>query len=369
MKVPLLDLKAQYAQIKDETLAAVGEVFGSQYFILGPKVAELEQRVAQLSDCQFGIAVSSGTDALLACLMAMNIGPGEEVITTPFTFFATAGCISRIGARPVFVDIDPNTYNIDVAQIEPAITPRTKAIIPVHLFGQMADMDPIMEIARRHQLMVIEDAAQAISATYKGRKAGSIGDVGCFSFFPSKNLGGAGDGGLIVTKSPELHSRLVALRTHGMDPKYYHRLIGGNFRLDAIQAAVLLVKLPHLDSWSEARRNHAEAYDLMFAGSPVVTPWIHPHTVSIYNQYVIRVPKRDALANHLKSLEIGHEIYYPVPLHLQQCFADLGYKKGDLPQSEQAAEEVLALPVYPELSREQLEFVGSTVLNWAAHIH
>ena len=366
MKVPLLDLRAQYAQIKNEVLAAVGEVLESQVCILGPKVAELEEEIARLSDCRFAIGVSSGTDALLACLMAKNIGPGDEVITTPFTFFATAGCVSRTGARPVFVDVDAKTYNIDAGQIEAAITPRTKAIIPVHLFGQMADMDPIVDIARRHGLFVIEDAAQAISATYKGHKAGSMGDVGCFSFFPSKNLGAAGDGGMMVTNSPELHKKLVAMRSHGSDPKYYHSFIGGNFRLDAIQAAVLLVKLRYLDSWSEARRRNADAYNRLFAGSPIVTPWVHPDTISIYNQYVIRVPKRDELVSHLKSLQIGHEIYYPLPLHLQQCFSDLGYKKGDLPNSERAAEEVLALPIYPELEPAQLEFVGNTILHWVA---
>ena len=366
MNVPLLDLKAQYAQIKEEVLAAVGEVLDSQICILGPKVAELEEKIGALSGCRYGIGVSSGTDALLACLMAMNIGPGDEVITTPFTFFATAGCVSRTGAKPVFVDIDPKSYNIDVAKIEAAITPRTRAIIPVHLFGQMAEMAPIMEVAGRHKLLVIEDAAQAISATYKGRKAGSIGHVGCFSFFPSKNLGAAGDGGMIVTNSAELHDELLAMRNHGMNPKYYHHLIGGNFRLDAIQAAVLLVKLPYLDSWSQGRRNHAESYNRIFASSPVLTPWIHPDMVSIYNQYVIRVPRRNELVNHLKSLQIGHEIYYPVPLHLQECFSDLGYKRGDLPESERAADEVLALPVYPELSQHQIELVGDTILRWVA---
>jgi len=366
MKVPLLDLKIQYAALKNEILTAVGEVLESQICILGPKVAELEEQVAHLSECRFGVGVSSGTDALLACLMAMNIGPGDEVITTSFTFFATAGCITRTGAKPVFVDIDPKTYNVDVARIEAAITPRTKAIIPVHLFGQMAEMDPIMRIAQRHNLIVIEDAAQAISATYKGRKAGSIGHVGCLSFFPSKNLGAAGDGGMIVTNDAGLYERLVAMRNHGSNPKYYHKFVGGNFRLDPIQAAVLLVKLPRLDSWSDARRSHASAYDKIFAGSPIGTPWIHPDTVSIYNQYVIRVPERDELAAHLKSLQIGHEIYYPVPLHLQECFRDLGYKEGDLPESERLAKQVLALPVYPELSQEQLEYVGNTIVNWVS---
>jgi dTDP-4-amino-4,6-dideoxygalactose transaminase len=366
MKVPLLDLKAQYAGIKTEVLAAVGEVLESQICIQGPKVAELEQQIAQLSDCRFGVGVSSGTDALLAVMMALGIGPGHEVITTPFTFFATAGCVSRTSARPVFVDIDRRTFNIDPEQIERAITPRTKAIIPVHLFGQVCDMDPIMEIAGKHGLTVIEDAAQAISATYKGRKAGSIGPVGCFSFFPSKNLGGAGDGGMIVTNDADLYDRLIVMRAHGSKPKYYHKVVGGNFRLDPIQAAVLLVKLPHLNGWSEARRRNAETYNRIFAGSPITTPWIQPDMLSIYNQYVIRIPKRDELMKYLKEAQIGTEIYYPVPMHLQECFRDLGYRDGDFPESERAAREVLALPIYPELSQEQIEYVGNTVLRWAA---
>ena len=366
MKVPLLDLKAQYAGIKEEILSAIGEVLDSQVCILGPKVAELERQVAALSDCKYGVGVSSGTDALLAALMALEIGAGDEVITTSFTFFATAGCVSRTGATPVFVDIDPRTYNIDPKLIERAITPRTKAIIPVHLFGQMCDMDPIMEIARRHKLYVIEDAAQAISSTYKGRKAGSIGHVGCFSFFPSKNLGGAGDGGMLVTNDADLHDRLLVMRSHGSKPKYFHKVIGGNFRLDPLQAAVLLVKLPHLGAWSEGRRRNAAIYDQQFAGSPVITPWISPDGVSIFNQYVIRVPERDGLMAHLHAEQIGCEIYYPVPLHLQECFKNLGYKAGDLPGSERAAREVLALPIFPELSMEQIHFVSRTILDWVS---
>jgi dTDP-4-amino-4,6-dideoxygalactose transaminase len=366
MKVPLLDLKAQYAGIKDEVLSAVSEVLDSQVCILGPKVAELERQVAALSDCKFGVGVSSGTDALLAALMALEIGAGDEVITTSFTFFATAGCVSRTGATAVFVDIDPRTYNIDPQQIERAITPRTKAIIPVHLFGQMCDMDPVMEIARRHKLYVIEDAAQAISSTYKGRKAGSIGHVGCFSFFPSKNLGGAGDGGMLVTNDAVLHDRLLVMRSHGSKPKYYHKVIGGNFRLDPLQAAVLLVKLPHLDAWSYGRRGNASIYDQEFASSPIGTPWVSPDAISIYNQYVIRVPERDELMAHLNANQIGCEIYYPVPMHLQECFSNLGYKKGNLPEAERAAGEVLALPVYPELSREQIRFVSQTILVWVS---
>jgi dTDP-4-amino-4,6-dideoxygalactose transaminase len=366
MKVPLLDLKVQYAGIKDEVLSAIGEVLDSQVCILGPKVAELERQVAALSDCKFGVGVSSGTDALLAALMALEIGAGDEVITTSFTFFATAGCVSRAGATPVFVDIDPHTLNIDPQLIERAITPRTKAIIPVHLFGQMCDMDPIMEIAQRHKLYVIEDAAQAISSTYKGLKAGSIGHVGSFSFFPSKNLGGAGDGGMIVTNDADLNDRLLVMRSHGSKPKYHHKVIGGNFRLDPLQAAVLLVKLPHLGAWSEGRRRNAAIYDQEFAGSSIGTPWISPDGVSIFNQYVIRVPKRDELKAHLNAQQIGCEIYYPVPLHLQECFKSLGYKDGDLPVSERAAREVLALPIYPELSRDQINFVSSTILDWVS---
>jgi dTDP-4-amino-4,6-dideoxygalactose transaminase len=366
MRVPLLDLKAQYAGIKDEVLAAVSEVLESQVCILGPRVEELEQRIAALSDCRYGVGVSSGTDALLAALMALEIGAGDEVITPSFTFFATGGCVTRAGATPVFVDIDPRTYNIDPEQIERAITPRTKAIIPVHLFGQMCDMDPIMEIATRHHLYVIEDAAQAVSSTYKGRKAGSMGTVGCFSFYPSKNLGGAGDGGMLVTNDADLRERLLVMRSHGSKPKYHHKVIGGNFRLDPLQAAILLVKLPHLEAWSEARRQNAARYDQEFAESVIGTPWISPDTQSIYNQYVIRVQGRDELIAHLRAAQIGTEIYYPVPLHLQECFGNLGYREGELPESERAAREVLALPIYPELAREQIEFVASTILEWVS---
>jgi len=366
MKVPLLDLKAQHSSIRDQVLAAVTEVLDSQVCILGPKVEELEERVAALSDCKYGVGVSSGTDAILAALMALEIGPGDEVITPAFTFFATAGCVSRTGATPVFVDIDPRTYNVDVELIERAVTPRTKAIIPVHLFGQMCEMEPIMEVARRHSLFVIEDAAQAISATYKGRKAGSIGTVGCLSFYPTKNLGGAGDGGMLVTNDADLREKLVVMRNHGSKPKYYHKVVGGNFRLDPLQAAILLVKLPHLEAWLEARRRNAAIYDRAFAGSPIDVPWIRPDMVSIFNQYVIRAEGRDELAAHLRANQIGTEIYYPVPLHTQECFANLGYKAEDLPESERAAREVLALPIYPELTREQVEFVCQTILDWTS---
>jgi dTDP-4-amino-4,6-dideoxygalactose transaminase len=364
MKVPLLDLKAQYATIREEVLAAVTQVLDSQACIGGPKVSELEQKVAALSGCSFAVGVSSGTDALLCAMMGLGLGPGDEVITTPFTFFATAGSLVRTGATPVFVDIDPCTYNLDPAGIERAITSRTKAIVPVHLFGQMCDMEAIAEIARARKLAVIEDAAQSIGAAYKQRKAGSIGTCGCFSFFPSKNLGAAGDGGMIVTNDEMLGRRLSLLRNHGAAPKYYHQQVGGNFRLDPIQAAVLLVKLPHLEGWSAARRRHAEYYNRRFAGQPVGTPFVRPDCVTIYNQYVIRVPQRDQLKAHLQQHEIGTEIYYPLPLHMQECFRSLGYKAGDLPHAEQAAREVLALPVYPELTEAMAEYTADTVLSF-----
>jgi len=362
MEVPLLDLKGQYATIRDQVMAAVAEVLESQQCIGGPKVAELEKQVARVSDCKYAVGVSSGTDAILNCLMSLEIGPGDEVITTPFTFFATVGCIARVGAKPVLLDIDPRTYNINPNLIEGAVTKRTRAIMPVHLFGQMADMDPIMDVARRHNLVVIEDAAQSITSTYKGRKAGSVGTVGCFSFFPSKNLGGIGDGGMVVTNDEPLFKRLMMMRNHGSEPKYYHKYVGGNFRLDPIQAAALLVKLPHLDDWSEARRRNAAYYNKKFAGTAVQTPWISPDCKTIYNQYCIRVPRRDELVAHLKANKIGCEIYYPVPAHQQECFAYLGYKRGDFPESERAAAEIMALPIYPELTRPMQDAVVEQVL-------
>ena len=362
MQVPLLDLKAQYATIKDEVLAAVSEVLESQRCIGGPKVAELEEKIAAISDSRFAVGVSSGTDAILNSLMSLDIGAGDEVITTPFTFFATVGCITRTGAKPVFVDIDPRTFNIDPALIASAVTKKTKVIMPVHLFGQMADMDPIMEIANKYNLAVIEDAAQSITSTYKGRKSGSIGTAGCFSFFPSKNLGGIGDGGMIVTNDEQLYERLFVMRNHGSKPKYYHKYIGGNFRLDAIQAAALLVKLPHLNEWSQGRRRNAAYYGKRFAGTVVKTPYTNPDCVTIYNQYVIRVPRRDEVAAYLSEKNIGCAIYYPVPLHLQECFSYLGYKEGDFPESEKAAKEVLAIPVYPELTDEMTGYAAETIL-------
>ncbi len=364
MNVPLLDLKAQYSTIKDEILDAVSGVLESQICIGGPKVTELEEKIAAVSGCKFAVGVSSGTDAILNSLMSLDIGSGDEVITTQFTFFATVGCIVRAGAKPVFVDIDPETFNINAELIESVVTERTKAVMPVHLFGQMADMDPIMDIANKYNLAVIEDAAQSITSTYKNRKAGSIGTVGCFSFFPSKNLGCAGDGGMIVASDEDLYNRLKIMRNHGANPKYYHKYIGGNFRLDPIQAAVLLVKLRYLDSWSQARRRNAAFYDEKFAGTAVKTPYITPDCVSIYNQYVIRVPKRDELVEHLKEKNIGCAIYYPVPMHLQECFGYLGYKKGNFPEAEKAAEEVLALPVYPELTDEMKAHVCEVILSF-----
>jgi len=363
MTVPLLDLKAQYAGIKDEILVEISEVLDSQRCIGGPKVEALEEQIAKVSDCKFAVGVSSGTDAILNSLMSLDIGPGDEVITTPFTFFATGGCIARTGAKPVFVDIDPKTYNISPELIETAVTERTKAVIPVHLYGQMADMDSIMAVAGANSLAVIEDAAQSITSTYKGKKAGSMGTVGCFSFFPSKNLGGIGDGGMIVTNDEQLYERLFIMRNHGAKPKYYHKYIGGNFRLDPIQAAALLVKLKYLDKWSNARRKNAGYYNKKFADTAVEIPYISDDCESIYNQYVIRVPNRDKVVAHLREKQIGCEIYYPVSLHLQECFSYLGYKEGDLPESEKAAREVMAIPVYPELTHEMKDQVVEAVLE------
>lgn len=340
-------------------------VVESQYFIMGPEVKALEEAVAAYSGCRFGIGVSSGTDALLVALMALDIGPGAEVITTPYTFFATAGCVARLGARPVFVEIDPTTYNIDPAGIAEKITPRTKAILPVHLFGQMAEMEPILAVAEAHGLPVIEDAAQAIGSAYHGRRAGSLGQVGCLSFFPSKNLGAFGDGGMVVTNDAALAERINILSKHGAQPKYYHKLVGGNFRLDALQAAVLRVKLQYLDGWSTGRQRNAALYRRLFRaaglegviGLPVELPEVR----HIYNQFVIRCPRRDALMAHLKAHQIGHEVYYPVPMHLQECFADLGHTVGDFPHSEAAANESLAIPIYPELSETMVETVVDTI--------
>ena len=387
MKVPLLDLKGQYESIKADLDAAVRGVMESQHFILGPQVVSCEKTIAEYSGCQHGIGMSSGTDALLACLMAEGVGPGDEVITTPYTFFATAGAVARLGAKTVFVDIDPVTYNLSTDQIEARITKRTKALIPVHLYGQSADMDAVMKIAVDRNLVVIEDAAQAIGAEYQGRRAGSIGHYGCLSFFPSKNLGAAGDGGMVVTNDAARAEKLVVLRAHGSKPKYYHKLVGGNFRLDALQAAIVSAKFPHLDGWTDARNRNAKRYDRLFAESGLKVAssreWAEaraagktslaaaggPHVVlptvveqrHVFNQYIIRVSSRDKLKAHLQNLGIATEVYYPVPMHLQECFGDLGYKRGDFPESESAAEETLALPIYPELTDEQAAYVVHAV--------
>lgn len=367
MRVPLLNLKAQYELIKEEVDTAVAEVFASQQFINGPQVGELEKAVAEYSGCAHGVGVSSGSDALLIALMAEEIGPGDEVITTPYTFFATAGAIARVGAKPVFVDIEASTFNIDPGLIEQAVTTRTKAIIPVHLFGQMADMDPIMEIADRHELIVIEDAAQAIGAEYKGRKAGSMGHYGTLSFFPSKNLGGAGDGGLVICQDAKRAERLKILRNHGSKPKYFHKFIGGNFRLDTIQAAVVLGKLRHLDAWTAARQEHAQIYRRLFEASGLLERGLALPVESmgrhIYNQFVIRYQDRDGLKQHLAGHGVDTEIYYPLPLHLQECFAYLGHQAGDFPHAEQAAAKSLALPIDPLLSEAEIEYVVSTINN------
>ncbi|RAU21856.1 transcriptional regulator [Paramagnetospirillum kuznetsovii] len=367
MAVPLLDLKAQFVGIEAEVRLAMDRVLASQHFIMGPEVEGLEREVAAYCGVRYGIGVSSGTDALLAGLMALGIGPGDEVVTTPYSFFATAGAIVRLGARPVFVDIEPITYNIDPAAIEAAITPATKAILPVHLFGQCADMEAISAIALRHGLPVIEDAAQAIgSEDTGGRRAGALGLMACFSFFPSKNLGCFGDGGMVVTDDEALADRLRVLRVHGSKPKYHHAVIGGNFRLDALQAAVLRVKLVRLDGWTEARQRNAKFYDQAFAHlcpDHLTVPAIRQRR-HIFNQYVIRTGRRDALMEHLRSLGIGCEVYYPGPLHLQPCFADLGYRPGSMPHAEAAAGQTLALPIYPEMTSQQLAEVAGAVTDF-----
>jgi len=387
VKVPLLDLKAQFAQIRAEVMPLIERVCASQQFILGEHVLGLEQEIAQYCGASAAVGVSSGTDALLLAMMALEIGAGDEVITSPFTFFATAGTIARTGARPIFCDIDPQNFNLSPAAVQSFIDEkcvtdggqlinrasggRVKALMPVHLYGQAADMDPLMEIARRHHLRVIEDAAQAIGTEYKnGARVGSIGDVGCFSFFPSKNLGAFGDAGLCAANDLDLAERMRVLRVHGGKPKYFHALIGGNFRIDELQAAVLRVKFKYLDGWTQARQRNAAYYDQAFAraglGARVVTPRAAPGGRHIFNLYVVRVQRRDALKAFLAERAIGTEIYYPLPLHMQQCFAYLGYRSGDFPHSERAAGETLALPVYPELSEEQLRAVVARTAEFFA---
>ena len=372
--VPLIDLKAQYTgELRDELRAAVDRVLDSQRFILGPEVEALEQEVADYCGAAHAIGVSSGTDALLVALMALDVGPGDEVVTTPFSFFATAGVVWRLGARPVFVDIDPRTFNLDPARLEAAITKRTRAIMPVHLFGQTANMDSIAAVACGSGdggVPVVEDAAQAIGADYHGRRAGALGALGCFSFFPTKNLGAYGDGGMVTSNDPDLAARVRSLRNHGFAEKYYNREVGGNFRLDALQAAVLRVKLGHLEGWHEARRRNAARYGQLFEeagltapGSPVKLPFEAGHGRHIYHQFVLRCERRDKLQSFLGERGIGSAVYYPVALHLQECFASLGGQRGDYPAAEAAANEVLALPIYPELGeshqREVVEAIGT----------
>ncbi len=376
MGVPLLDLKAHHEPLQKEILDAVEQVFKSQAFILGAEVGKLEERVAAYCQAKYGIGVTSGTDALLIALMALGVGPGDEVITSPYSFFATAGVVARLGAKPVLVDIDPKTFNIDPSKISQAMTPKSKAIIPVHLYGQCADMAPIMELAKRHNVGVIEDAAQAIGSEYRdGRRACSMGTVGCLSFFPSKNLGCLGDGGMVVTNDADLAERIRILRVHGSQPKYYHKLIGGNFRLDTIQAAVLNVKLKYLDGWTKRRQENAARYETLFRQSGLVQkgkvrlpePVYRDKGIKhyhIYNQFVLRVERRDDLIAHLKQKGIGAEIYYPVPFHLQECFRYLGHKAGDFPESERAANETIAIPIYPELTMAQQTEVVEAVASF-----
>lgn len=371
-KVPFFDLSAQFKSIEDEIKSALDEVFQSQQFIMGPQVQALEKTIAQYCQTRFAIGIASGSDALLLSLMALGIGTGDEVLLPPFTFFATAGSVSRLGATPVFVDIDPETYNIAPSKIGEKITPRTKAIIPVHLFGQCADMNPLLEIAKEKKLFIIEDAAQTLGAEYKpmaaseGRRAGQMGDFGCFSFYPTKNLGAFGDAGMIVTNNSELAEKVRLLRVHGSQPKYFHKTIGINSRLDTLQAAILLVKFKYLEKWTTERQKKAERYQFLFQDlsssvNGFKLPAIQYQNRHIFHQYVIRAPERDRLKEFLKEEGIGTDIYYPIPLHLQECYAFLKYRQGDLPNSEKASKEVLALPIYPEMTEDQQSLVGDRI--------
>lgn len=384
--VPLLDLKPQYQQIQEEVLDRIARVCASQQFVLGPSVKELEGQIARYSQCGYAVGTSSGTDALLLALMALDVGPGDEIITAPFTFFATAGTVARLGARPLFCDIDPVTFNISPAAVADVIANRclrrdgklvnrdtggtVKALLPVHLYGQTADMDALAAIARDSGLRVVEDAAQAIGSEYKGRRAGGLGDIGCFSFFPTKNLGAFGDAGMCTTDRADLAERLEVLRVHGGKPKYHHAEIGGNFRIDELQAAVLLVKLKYLEDWTNARQRNAAYYNGAFdradIGTRVRLPVALPENRHVYNQYVIRAQRRDELRQYLADASIGTEIYYPIPLHMQKCFAYLGYGPDDFPESSRAADEVLALPIYPELTEAQLQYVVDTIAGFYA---
>ena len=369
MKVPLLDLAEQHQQLRPELEAAIGRVLDTNGFILGAEVAALEDDVADYCGTKYAVGCASGSDAILLALMALGVGPGDEVITTPYSFFATVSSITRLGATPVFVDIEPDTYNIDPSQIEAKITANTKAIEPVHLYGQCADMNAINGVALRHGIAVVEDAAQAIGAEDNGRRAGSMSAVGCFSFYPSKNLGGLGDGGMMTTSDDAVKQKLLGLRNHGAEEKYYHKYVGLNSRLDGFQGATLRVKLPHLDGWTERRRENASRYKVLFTDAGLTEqigiPVERENCRHIYNQYIIRVPNdRDKLRAFLSENGVGNDIYYPVPLHMQECFAYLGYREGDLPESERAALETIALPIYPELRPEQQEYVVDTIAKF-----
>ena len=370
MNVPLLDLKAQYAAIREDVRDAIDRVFESQRFVLGAEGQALEEAIARYCQTEFAIGCASGSDALLLALMSCGVGAGDEVITTPFTFFATAAAVTRLGARPVFVDIDEPTFNIDPARVEAAISPRTKAMIAVHLYGQCVDMKALVEAAAKRDIPIIEDAAQAIGAEDRGRRAGSIGAIGCLSFYPSKNLGGAGDGGMLTTSNEDHAHRLRMLHVHGEAHKYHHDVVGINSRLDELQAAILRVKLAHLDEWTSARQRKARQYELMFTDAglreQITPPYVRRDGRHVFHQFVVRVPAgaRDALREHLRTHGVGCDVYYPVPLHLQKCFADLGYKKGELPAAERAAAETIALPIYPELTDAQQGWVVSTLADF-----
>ncbi len=365
MKVPLLDIKKQYQSIKDEVVPVLNRVCDDQDFILGKDVSKFEEEMAAYCGTSYAVGVASGTDALILALKALGIKEGDEVITTPFTFFATAEAVSIVGAKPVFADIDPRTYNIDPILISKKITKRTKAVMPVHLYGQCADMDPILKIAKEHGLKIIEDNAQAIGATYKGRAAGSMSDAGALSFFPSKNLGGLGDGGMIVTNDKKLAEEAKALRVHGSSVRYIHSRIGVNSRLDNLQAAVLRIKLKHLNKWLDARRANADFYNEKFKGLPIVTPYVPEYNTHTYHQYTLRV--KDGLKgmlDHLTNSGIEARTYYPIPLHLQECYKGLGYRKGDFRESERAVEEVFSIPVFPEMTQEEKDYVADTVISF-----
>jgi dTDP-4-amino-4,6-dideoxygalactose transaminase len=364
MQVPLLDLKRQYKKIKSEIDESIMNVLGHSQFIMGPETLRFEEEVAAYCGSKYAVGVASGTDALLISLRACGIKAGDEVITSTFSFFASAGVISRLGATPVFVDIDPDTYNLVPALVEKAITDKTKVIMPVHIFGQCADMDPILETARKHNLMIVEDAAQAIGSKYKGKTAGTMGEFGCFSFFPSKNLGADGDGGMIISDFMDKQTFMKSLRDHGANPKYYHSYIGYNSRLDTLQAAILSVKLKYLDSWTEARRRNADFYNKAFADLPLKTPVEHEGNYHIYNQYTIATDKRDELFKYLQSKEIGCAIYYPVPLHAQKCYAYLGYKDEDFPVACRAAKEVVSIPIFPDLTEDEKNYVVETITGF-----